>query len=117
MPWGKQFDVLEKTEMLLWFHKGITPTVIVERLQRNVKAMQKVIAANKDLLVQATPPPAKKRSGCPRLLSAAQKNRLRRYLTAHPFKTAKKLKSEVSVWSNVSVRTIQTVCQKRLGMP
>ncbi len=32
---------------------------------------------------------------------------------AHPFKTAKELKSKVAVWSNVSVRKIQTVCQKR----
>jgi hypothetical protein len=79
--------------------------------------MRKVITANKDLLVQATPPPAKKRSGRPRIASSAQENQLRRYLTAHPFKTAKELKSEVAGWSNVSVRTIQTICQKRLEMP
>jgi hypothetical protein len=117
MPRGKQFDIVEKTKMLAWFHEGITLKVFVERLQRNVKAVRKVINANKDLPVQATPPLAKKRSGRPRLSSAAQENRLRRYLTAHPFKTAKELKTEVAGWSNVSVRTNQTVCQKRLGMP
>jgi hypothetical protein len=87
MPWGKQFDILEKMKMLAWFHGGITPKVIAERLQRNVKAVRKVMAANKDLPVQATPL-AKKRSGRPRLSSAAQENRLRRYPTAHPLKTA-----------------------------
>jgi hypothetical protein len=54
---------LEKTKMLVWFHKGNTPQVIAERLQRNVKSVRKVITANKDLQVQATPPRAKKRSG------------------------------------------------------
>jgi hypothetical protein len=60
MTQGKQFDVLEKTKMLAWFHEGITPKMIAERLQQNVKAMRKVITANKDLPVQATLPPAKK---------------------------------------------------------
>ncbi len=30
MPRGKQFDVLEKTEILAWFHEGIPPKVIAE---------------------------------------------------------------------------------------
>jgi hypothetical protein len=83
MTQGKQFDVSEKTKILAWFHEGITPKMIAERVQQNFKAMRKVIATNKDLPVQATPPPAKKRGGCPRLSSVTQKNRLLSYLTAH----------------------------------
>jgi hypothetical protein len=36
---------------MLWFHEGLTPKEITERLQRSVKAMRKVIAANRDLPV------------------------------------------------------------------
>ncbi len=106
MPRRKQFDLVEKTKILLWFHEGVTPKEIAERLQRNVKAVRKIIAANKDLLVHQKPPPPKKRYGRPRMTTAVQENRLRRYLTAHPFKTAKELKNEVAGWSHVSVRSI-----------
>jgi hypothetical protein len=51
------------------------------------------------------------------MTTAVQENRLRRYLIAHPFKTAKELKNEVAGWSHVSVRSIQDICKKRLGMP
>jgi hypothetical protein len=79
------------------------------RLHRKIKAVRKVIATNKDLPEQGTPPPAES--------SAGQENQLHQYWTAHPFKTATELKSEVAGGSNISVRTIQTVCQRRLGMP
>jgi hypothetical protein len=34
-----------------------------------------------------------------------------------PLKTAKELKNEVAGWSHVSVRSIQDIVKKRLGMP
>jgi hypothetical protein len=40
--------------------------------------------------------------------------RLGRYLKRIPFKMARQLKAEVNGRSNVSVRTIQKVCQKKL---
>jgi transposase len=43
--------------------------------------------------------------------------RLGRYLQRFSFKTARQLKAKVQGWSDVSVRTIQKVCQKRLKMP
>jgi hypothetical protein len=89
MPRGKQFDLVEKTKIMLWFREGVTPKEKAERLQRNVTAVRKVNAANRDLPVHQMPPPPKKRSGHPRITSAVQENRLRHYLTAHPFKNSK----------------------------
>jgi hypothetical protein len=40
--------------------------------------------------------------------------RLGRYLKRIPFKMDRQLKAEVNGWSNVSVRTMQKVCQKNL---
>jgi hypothetical protein len=104
-------------KIMLWFYEGVTPEEIAERLQRNVKPVRKAIAANRNLPVHQKPPPPKKRSGRPRITSAVQENRLRQYLTVHPFKTAKELKNEVAGWSHISVRCIQDICKKRQGMP
>jgi hypothetical protein len=51
------------------------------------------------------------------LNTVRQEDRLRQYLLRNPFKTAKEVKKEVPGWSNIAVRTIQMVCQKRLGLP
>jgi hypothetical protein len=42
---------------------------------------------------------------------------LQRYILKYPFKMARELKREVSGWHDVFIRTIQKVCQKKLGMP
>ena len=117
MPRAKQFDVEEKVKIVLWFREGIAPKEIASRLQRNVSAVRKVIRDNKTLPITATPPPPKKRTGRPAAATATQEERLRRYVLKHPFKTARELKREVSGWHDVSIRTIQKVCQKKLGMP
>jgi hypothetical protein len=46
----------------------------------------------------------------------SRRERLCRYLLSYPFKTAKELKQEVNGWSNIPMRTIQMVCQKRLSL-
>jgi transposase len=102
---------------MAWHTEGLTPKDIASRLNRDVSTIRKLIKATKHLPVSATLPAAKKRSGRPKLNSAKQEDRLRRFLLRNPFKTAKEIKKEVPGWSNIAVRTIQMVCQKRLGLP
>jgi hypothetical protein len=45
-----------------------------------------------------------------------QEERLHQYLLRHPFKKVKQLKMEVPWWSTAGVRTIQYICNKRLGL-
>jgi hypothetical protein len=50
-------------------------------------------------------------------MNFVQDERLRRYILHNPFKTARELKGEVPGFVDISVRTIQHICQKRLGLP
>ena len=117
MPRGKQFDVTEKTKVLAWAGEGVSTKEIAARLERNIRSIQRIIKDNRHLPLTATPPPPKKRSGRRRLTNAKQDEKLRSTLYANPFLTAKELKRKVKGFENVSVRTIQEICQKRLGMP
>jgi transposase len=114
MPSGKQFDVAEKSTIMGLFREGVSAKDIAKGLNRNAAAVRKIIAANRNLTPFTPPPPAKKRSGRPRLTTNREDERLRRYVLRNPFKTAKEIKSEVPGWKNASVRLIQHVCQKRL---
>jgi IS30 family transposase len=67
MPKGRQFDIAEKTKVMALFHEGVAPKDIAARLNRDVSTVRKVIRNNKKLPVEATLPPAKKRSGHPSL--------------------------------------------------
>jgi transposase len=116
MPRGKQFDIGEKAKVMAWFYVGISAKEIASRLQRDVSGIRKVINQNKALPLTATPLPPKKRSGRPSVMTNRKVERLGRYLKRFPFKTARQLKAEVQGWSDVSVRTIQKVRQKRLKM-
>lgn len=117
MPKGRQFDVAEKTKVMAMFREGVAPKDIAARLKREVSTVRKVIRDNKELPVDATPPPAKKRSGRPSLSTSKKQERLRRFVHRFPFKTAREIKEEVAGFANVSVRSIQRVCQKKLGIP
>lgn len=117
MPRGKHFDVAEKSKIMAWYMEKVPAKEIAARLNRNVSAVFKIIRENKDLPITSPPTPPKKRSGRPRHHSHVQEDRLRRYLLRHPFKTAKQLKLEVPGWSDAAVRTIQDICNKRLGLP
>ncbi len=88
--------------MIVWSCAGSTLKVMAVRLHRKIKAVRKVIATNKDLPEQGTLPLAEQQSGHARLSSAGQENQLHQYWTAHPFKTATELKSEVAAGSNIS---------------
>jgi hypothetical protein len=46
-----------------------------------------------------------------------QDERLGRNILRHPFKIARELKGEVPGFADIFVRTIQHMCQKRLGLP
>jgi transposase len=116
MPKDRQFDVAEKKKVMALFHEGVAPKDIAARLNRDVSTVRKVIRDNKELPVEATPLPAKKRSGCPSLSTSKKQQRLRRFVRCFPFKTVREIK-EVAGFANVSVRTIQRVCQKNLGLP
>ncbi len=65
-----------------------------------------------------TPPSSiKKRLGGIRKISFAMKDRLRQAVLKHPFKSTKELKKDVPGWDKISVRMIQHVLQKQLGLP
>ena len=117
MPRAKHIDVVEKTKIMMWFHAGETTKAIAAKLGRSVSGIKTVIAANRDLPPTTTPPPPKERSGRPKMTSFAQDSRLKRYVMANPFKTAKELKAEVAGWDKMSVRSIQHIVQKRLQIP
>jgi hypothetical protein len=117
MPRGKQLDIVEKTKILAWFRGGVATKEIACRLTRDMSVVKKTIRENKALLPSATPPPPKKRSGRPSVATFREEERLRCYVLWYPFKTARELKKEVICWSDISVRKIQKICQKKLGLP
>ena len=114
---GKQFSTVDKTKIKCWHDEGVSNKEIASRMGRHPASIRKVVAAQKDRQLGETPlppPPPQKRSGRPRWTTVVQEERLRRHILRHPFKTAKQLKRDVAGWSNVSVRTIQRVLNKRL---
>ena len=108
---------MEKSQMKEWADGGVPFKEIAKRLGRNAAACRNVVASLRDLPDFAPPPPAKKRSGRRRKTTDHQDERLRRYVSKHPFKTAKELKREVPGFQTLSVRRIQEILQKRLRMP
>jgi len=117
MPSRKQFTEAEKARILAWREEGHSCKDIAVRLGRSEVGVRKIFRSLRDLPDTATPPPAKKRSGRPRLTTPREDERLRRYVSLHPFKTAKELKREVPGFQNMSVRRLQEVLQKRLDIP
>jgi transposase len=97
--------------------EGIKTAEIAARLGRHPAAVRKHIAAFKKLPPTTPPFSFKKRPGPKSKIDIRMKDRLRRYVSQFPFKTAKELKNEVGGWSNISVRIIQHVLQKQLGLP
>ncbi len=68
------------------------------------------------MLPAATPPSPKKWSCRPSAATFREEERLHCYVIWYPFKTARELKKEVIGWLIISVRTIQKICQKKLGL-
>lgn len=117
MPLARQYDMVEKTKIMMLYKQGISVTEIAYQLGRSTRNVRRVAKALKDLPVDASPPPAKKRSGRPRKTDNRQDERLRRHVLRFPFKSAKQVKNEVPGFQNVTVRHIQRILQKRLGLP
>ncbi len=99
---------------MTWFCEGVTTKEIASRLTKNVSEVTKIIRENKTLPPAATPPtpqeavpvspvqwPSAKIIGC----------------TVTPYNTRlRELKEVVIGWSTISVRAIQKICQKKLGL-
>ena len=118
MPRAKQFSMIEKTRIQCWYHEGILSTTeMAAQLGRNAAAVRRIVASIRDLPEFAPPTPAAKRSGRPRAATFKQEKRLKNYVMANPFKTAKELKREVPGWESKSVRVIQQTLRTRLGLP
>jgi hypothetical protein len=116
MPRSKQLDIIEKAKILAWFREGVATKEIAIRLMRDVSMVRKVIRENKALPPSAASQPPKKWSGQPSAATFREGERLRLYILRYPFKTARELKKEVIGWSDISVKTIQKICQKKLGL-
>jgi hypothetical protein len=100
---------------LTWFCEGVTTKEIASRLTKDVSEVKKIIRENKTLPPAATPPtpqeavpvspvqwPSAKIIGC----------------AVTPYNTrSRELKEVVIGWSTISVRTIQKICPKKLGLP
>jgi hypothetical protein len=117
MSKGKQIDIGKKVKVMACHREGLAPKEIANRLKRDISTIRKIISATKHLPVSATLPAVKKRSGRLKMNTARQKERFSRYLLCYPLKTAKEIKQEVAGWSNITMRTIQMVCQKSPGLP
>ena len=117
MSRAKQFTMVEKTRIQCWFHEGMSTTEMAAQLGRNAAAVRRIVASIRDLPEFAPPTPAAKRSGRPRAATFKQEKRLKNYVMANPFKTAKELKREVPGWESKSVRVIQHTLRTRLGLP
>lgn len=117
MPRAKHFSAEEKAMIQAWIVDDIPPKEMAARLGRNVAAVRKWVVKLRSYPPTMTPPPAKRRCGRPRLTTPKQDLLLRHHVLRHPFKTAKQLKADVPGYSKVSVRQIQKILQRRLGLP
>lgn len=117
MPRAKQMTQVEKTQIKCWSDEGVSAKDIAGRLGRHAATVRRAVASMQGLSLSAVPPPAGKRSGRPKITSTRQDFRLKRYIMANPFKTAKEIKREVPGFEDVHVRTIQRTLLKRLQMP
>lgn len=99
MPRGKKFSVNEKTQIIGWYHDGISPKEMANRLGRSVGAVRKIIASVRSALptVNVPPPAAPKRSARPRQASGKELECLKRLerLKRHMKKTAEELRREM----------------------
>ncbi len=102
---------------MLWAKEGIATAEIAARLGRHPAAIRKHVAVLKSL-PQSMPSSSFKRwPGGHRKITDKMKDRLRRHVLQHPFKSAKQLRRDVIGWQKISVRSIQHVLQKELGLP
>ncbi len=116
---GKRKDttVEEKTKILCWKEEGVSTADIAARLGCHPTAVRRQYAIFKNLPPMMSLSSIMKGLGSIRKISFAMKNRLRHAVLKNPFKSAKELKKEVPGWDKISVRMIQHVLQKQLGLP
>ena len=117
MPRGKQYTIDEKAKIQAWMAEDLTFLEMASRLKRDVSGVRKMAASLRQLPVDATPPPAKARSGRPRVTTPRQDEKLRQFIYKCPFKTAKEVKREVPGYRKLSVRRIQAILKERLKIP
>jgi hypothetical protein len=117
MQKGKQFSTEEKSKIMCWGGFGINSKEIAAKLGRRERAVWNHLSVLKKLPPNASPPPPKARSGRPIKTSKTQDQRLKAYVEKYLFKSAQQLKNEMVGWDDISVRTIQELLQKKLGLP
>jgi len=114
---AKDFSPAEKAKVKLWREQAISCKEIAAKLGRSEVGVRRAYRSLKFLPATVEPPAAKMRPGRPRLTTTRQDEGLRRYVTRHPFKTAKEVKREVAGFKKLSVRRIQEILRKRLALP
>lgn len=102
---------------MLWANEGIATAEIAARLGRHPAAIRKHVAVLKSLPPSTPSSSFKRRPGGHRKITDKMKDRLRRHVLQHPFKSAKQLRRDVIGWQKISVRSIQHVLKKELGLP
>jgi hypothetical protein len=102
---------------MLWLQDVISVAEITAQLGCHPDAVRKNVAVLRSLPPLMPTSAFKRRPGGHRKVSAIMKDRLRRHVLQHPFKRAKQLRRDVIRWQKISVRTIQHVLQKELGLP
>jgi transposase len=102
---------------MCWGGIGINSKEIAARLGRRERAVRNHLSVLEKLQPNASPPPPKARSGRPIKTSKTQDQWLKAYVEKYLFKSAQQLKNEVVGLDDVSVRTIQELLQKKLGLP
>ena len=117
MPCGKQYTIDEKAKIQAWMAEDLTFLEMASRLKRDVSGVRKMAASLRQLPVDATPPPAKARSGRPRVTTPCQDEKLRQFINKFFFKRAKEVKREVPGYMKLLVRRIQAILKERLKIP
>jgi hypothetical protein len=69
--------------------------------------VRKHVVILKSLMLLMPTSAFKRRPDSHRKISTTIKDRLRRHVLQHPFKSAKQLRTDITGWQKISVRTIQ----------
>jgi IS30 family transposase len=88
----KDISIEEKTRIMLWAKEGIATAKIAAQLGRHRATIRKHVTVLKSLLPSSS---FKRRPGGHRKITDKMKDRLRRHILQHPFKSAKQLRRDV----------------------
>jgi transposase len=114
----KYTSIEQKVKVMTLWNEGNKKKYISERLDINVRTVQRIIRENRLLPVGSPVLGPKPKSGRPKKTTKATDRMLKMTVCGDPFITAKELKKQMpEVLANVSVRTIQHRLQKDMKLP